>query len=103
MNETIISSPFPCLPSGGSTDDQENGHKTWERSAKREETKWLVGRGNDREEKKRNQGSKISITWKKCNIVILKTASTSLKYLLFKKLLLSIPFYVLGTRVSLFP
>lgn len=26
--------PSPCLPSGGSTDDQQNSHKTGEMSAK---------------------------------------------------------------------
>lgn len=33
---------LPCLPFGGSTDDQQNGHKTGEMSAKREKKndKW---------------------------------------------------------------
>ena len=48
----LISSPFPCLPSGGSTDDQENGHETWESSAKRKkETNWLVRIGNERKKR----------------------------------------------------
>lgn len=75
---------------------------TWERSAKREETNWLVGRGNER--KKEKLGVQKTHKHEKNATLLFEKQHLPVKtiYYVLKILLLSVSFYILGTIASFF-
>lgn len=48
----LISSPFPCLPSGGSADVQKNDHKTRKTRGKRRQMGKCGGREQEKKRKR---------------------------------------------------
>lgn len=96
---TINEINFLCLPSGGSTDDQQNGHKQGKQVQKerRQNDKWK----EEMTEREKLRFQKKTHNMKKSNIVILKQhPSVENIYYFRKTLLLSIFPYILGIIVS---
>lgn len=100
---TINEINFLCLPSGGSTDDQQNGHKQGKQVQKerRQNDKWKAEMTE--REKLRIQKKKKTQNIKNSTFVIFKTESAKNIYYFRKTPLLLISSYILGIIVSFPP
>lgn len=97
---TINEINFLCLPSGGSTDGQQNGHKQGKQVQKerRQNDKWKAEMTE--REKLRIQKKKTTHNTKNSTFVIFKTESAKNIYYFRKTPLLLISSYILGIIVS---